>query len=142
MHKYYLDTCIWLNLFKREGDPTKGVPYWKIARNFIEKVSESDKIIVSTIVLKELEFKLKDKFLLAKNFFKNSDYIEIIKTTNEDYELARVLEKTEKIKLSFYDYLHIAIVQRLGVILITRDKDLMVVASKHIQVSKPEYLVS
>jgi predicted nucleic acid-binding protein len=71
--KYYLDTNIWLNLFKKEGDLRKGVPYWKIAKDFIQKVDENeDTIIVSTIVLKEIFFttcrepKLLDKFLQEK----------------------------------------------------------------------------
>ena len=140
---YYVDTCIWLNLFKKEGDAGKGVPYWKLARDFIDKVAESNgKIIVSTIILKELSFTISNKFSVISNFFKTSDYIEIIKTSNEDYNFARELERTEKIKLSFYDYLHIAIAKRLNVPLVIRDNDLILVAKKHIQVSKPEDLIS
>jgi len=33
---YYVDSCIWLNLFKKEGDVAKGVPYWEITKKFIE----------------------------------------------------------------------------------------------------------
>lgn len=143
MKTYYIDTCIWLNLFKKEGDPARGIPYWQIARNFIDKVGESnDKIIVSTIVLKELSCKLGHGYNKALNFIKALDCVEIIKTDNSDYNFARELEQKEKIKLSFYDYLHIAIAKRLKTILITRDKDLIAVASKHIQVNKPEDLVS
>ncbi|MFC1800816.1 hypothetical protein ACFLYT_02040 [Nanoarchaeota archaeon] len=59
---YYLDTCIWLNLFKKEGDAARGTPYWKITEDFIKYIEENNKqIIVSTIVLKELSFKSKDK---------------------------------------------------------------------------------
>ena len=35
--RYYVDSCIWLNLFKEEGDPTKGIPYWTLAKKFIEE---------------------------------------------------------------------------------------------------------
>lgn len=139
---YYVDTCIWLNLFKKEGDSTKGKPYWEIARDFLDKVAVSNnKILVSTIVLKELSFKVESQFPKILDFLKNSDYIEIIKTTTEDYDFARNLENTEKVKLSFYDYLHIAIAKRLSLHLITRDKDLIVVAKEYVKVNKPEDLM-
>lgn len=140
---YYLDTCIWINLFKKEGDATKGIPYWEIARKFIENIIEAnDKIIVSKIVLKELSFKSEDKFQKILDFFKTSYYINIVETTNEDYNFARELENKEEIKLSFYDYLHIAISKRLNITLITRDKDLIIVSKKYIKVNKPEELIT
>ncbi len=139
--EHYLDSCIWLNLFKKEGDPTKGVPYWKIAKDFIEQVEdEKGTIIVSTIVLKELYFKLEEKFDSVKQFFKEADHIKIIKTTNEDYNLAREFEQSHGL-ISFYDYLHVAIAKRLGIPLITRDRDLMDFAKNHVEVFKPEQLL-
>lgn len=139
--KYYVDSCIWLNLFKKEGDPTKGVPYWKLAKDFIEKVEEqNEKIVVSTIVLKELYFTTKDKFSKIQEFFKESQYIEIAKTTHEDYALARKWEQEHK-TLSFYDYLHVAIAKRLDASLITRDEDLIEFAKSHVEVFKPEDLI-
>lgn len=140
---FYLDTCIWLNLFKKEGDESKGKPFWIIAEEFIEKVEISnDFIIVSTIVLKELEFKLGDKFSLVKEFFKDNSFIKIIKTNTEDYKLARSYEDSDKYGLSFYDYLHVAIVKRLNIIFITRDRDLVEFSKNIIIVNKPEELIS
>ena len=140
--EYYIDTCIWLNLFKREGDPTKGIPFWKLAKYFIEQVEEQNgKIIVSTIVLKELYFTAKDRFNRIKKFFKESECIDIVKTTPEDYELARKWEREHK-ALSFYDYIHVAIAKRLNVSLITRDEDLIEFAKSHVKVFKPEELIS
>lgn len=82
---YYLDTCIWLNLFKKEGDNTKGIPYWKLAEKLIQELdAKKEIIIVSTIVLKELTFKLEEKFDLAKQFFKETKFIQIIKTRDND----------------------------------------------------------
>lgn len=118
---YYFDSCMWLNLFKKEGDINKGIPYWKLASDFLEKIEEErDIIIVSTIVLKELQFKLGNKFNDVDRFFKEKEFIKIIKTTNEDYILARNFEQEHKM-ISFYDYLHVSIVKRLSIILITRD---------------------
>lgn len=140
--EYYIDTCIWINLLEKEGDATKGTPYWKIAEDFIEQVGDrNDKIIVSTIVLKELYFNSGDKFSQIKRFFKESEYIDIIKTVPEDYEQARKWEK-EDATLGFYDYIHVAICQRLDIPLITRDEDLIKFAKSHIKVFKPEELIS
>ena len=142
MKEYYLDTCIWLNIFKKEGDPNKGIPYWKIARVFLEKIAESgNRIIISTIVLKELYFTLGNSFKIAEQFFKTSEFIKIIKTTEEDYALARKLEGLYGDKIGFYDYLHIAIAKRLGIHLITRDKELIKFARKYVKTSKPEDLI-
>ncbi|MBU0760474.1 MAG: PIN domain-containing protein [Nanoarchaeota archaeon] len=139
--KCYLDSCIWLNLFKKESDSTSGVQWWKLTKDFIEQVEERDgKVIVSTIVLKELYFKTKDKFNRIQKFFKESEYIEIVKTTSEDYELARKWEQEHGL-LSFYDYIHVAITKRLNIQLITRDKDLIEFAKSYVEVFKPEDLI-
>lgn len=42
MKRFYLDTCIWMNLFKKEGNPEKGVPYWKIAKEFINNLKKEN----------------------------------------------------------------------------------------------------
>ncbi|MBS3139687.1 PIN domain-containing protein [Candidatus Woesearchaeota archaeon] len=141
-NEHYLDSCIWLNLFKKEGDPTKGIPYWKLAKDFIEQVEdEKGKIIVSTIILKELYFTLGEKFDGVKGFLKEAGYVNIIKTTSDDYDLAREFEQQHGL-ISFYDYLHVAIAKRLGIPLITRDRDLMDFAKNHVKVFKPEDLLS
>lgn len=140
---YYLDTCIWLNLFKKEEGPNKKIEYWKITKDFMEKTEISgNKIIVSTIVLKELSFTIKNHFKEIKMLFRNNHNIQIIKTKDSDYSLARELEKKDNFNLSFYDYLHIAIAKRLNMILITRDKKLIEFSKDIINVSKPEDLIS
>ncbi|MBT4111128.1 PIN domain-containing protein [Candidatus Woesearchaeota archaeon] len=136
---YYVDACIWLNLFKKEGDETKGVPYWKLAKDFIEG---ENNIIVSTIVIKELSFKIEEKLNYVMTFFKDNITIKMIKTVPEDYDLARKFEDEEEFKISFYDYLHVAISKRLSIPLITRDKDLIAFAKKHIEVYRPEELIN
>ena len=136
---YYVDSCIWINLFKKEGDETKGVPYWKLAKDFIE---DENNIIVSTIVIKELSFKIEEKLNYVMRFFKDNESIKMIKTVPEDYDLARKFEDEEEVKISFYDYLHVAISKRLNIPLITRDKDLIAFAKKHIEVYRPEELIN
>ncbi|MBI2452285.1 PIN domain-containing protein [Candidatus Pacearchaeota archaeon] len=108
----------------------------------MEQVEDQNgKIIVSTIVLKELYFTAKDKFNRIKKFFKESEYIKIVKTTPGDYELARKWEQEHK-SLSFYDYIHVAIAKRLNIPLITRDEELIEFAKSRIDVFKPEELIS
>ena len=146
-HKsFYLDTCIWLNLFKKEGDSSKGVPYWEIARDFIEKVmfSKNEEIIYSSLILKELKFKICNENILKEKllFLKEEDKFRSVEVTEEDYSFARKLESELKYELSFYDCLHIAICKRLNFILVTRDKDLIRIARKYISVEKPENLLT
>ncbi|MBW2995298.1 PIN domain-containing protein [Candidatus Woesearchaeota archaeon] len=133
-NKYYLDSCIWLNLLKKEGDPKKGRPYWKIAEDFITNNSE---IYISTIILKELSFKLNRK--IANQLCKKHKII-LIKTENKDYDLARQIERKNQFQLSFGDCLHIAICKRFQLILITRDNELIQISRKYINVFKPETL--
>lgn len=86
-------------------------------------------------------FKIEDKLNLVMKFFKDNNDIKLIKTQPEDYDLARKFESKEKFKISFYDYLHIAIAKRLNIPLITRDKELIEFAKKYIEVFKPEDLI-
>ena len=121
----------------------KGVPYYKIAEDFFKLVEKSENnIIVSPILLREISFKLGDKYNLAKEFFDKSSYIKIIKTTPDDYSFARKLESESNYELSFFDCLHIAISKRLDLNLITRDQKLIEIATKHVSVNKPEELIN
>jgi predicted nucleic acid-binding protein len=142
---FYVDACIWLNLFKKEGDPTKGIPYWKIAEDFIETImfSQDKEIIYSGFVLKELKYKLEESVFKEKVlFFKEEEKIKFVKADEEDYSFARKLESELSYELSFFDCLHIALCKRLNLILITRDDILIQFAKKHIEVQKPEDLLS
>lgn len=143
--KYYIDSCIWLNLFKKEGDPSKGSrSYWKIAKDFIESVLFSDKkeIIYSGFVLKELKFKLSESLFKEKlRFLKGEEKFKFAKAIEGDYALSRNLEEESDYEISFFDCLHIALCKRLNLILVTRDADLIEFAQKYILVVKPEDLI-
>ena len=141
---FYVDSCIWLNLFKKEGDPTKGIPYWKIAEDFVEKIifSKDKEIVYSGFILKELKNILNNERLFKEKllFFKEENF-NFVKATEDDYYFARKLESKLRYELSFYDCLHIAICKRLNLILITRDNYLIKSARKYISVNKPEELI-
>ena len=53
--RYYVDSCIWLNLIQERGRW-----YWKIAEEFIEYVmsSEDEEIVYTMPVLREVKPKL------------------------------------------------------------------------------------
>ncbi len=91
MIQFYVDTCIWINLFKKEG--IGNYPYWKIAKDFLESIEKSkDKeIIISTVVIKELQFRLDlTTYTITHNFLR--DICTFITPTEEDYVYARKLE--------------------------------------------------
>ncbi len=140
--RYYVDSCIWLNLFKKEGDETKGKPYWKIAEEFIEYVmsSEDEEIVYTMPVLREIKLKLPDWQIYSEKeayIIKEFCFVEV---TDEDILFARKLEAESNYTISFFDCMHTAVCKRIGTILVTRDKKLLVFANKYILALKPEYL--
>lgn len=137
--EFYVDTNIYLNLWKKEGDETKGTPYWKLAKDFMDKVErESWAIFFSGLILKELQHKLtpeqfKEKSDLLKSTYQKVDVLE------EDYKNARKLESESKFEIGFYDCLHITICKRLDLVLVTRDALLLKFArNEGIKCGKPE----
>ena len=61
MNNYYVDSCIYLNLWKKETG-IFGKPYWKIAKRFFEKAELQNSIIYySGYLLKELSFVLDEQ---------------------------------------------------------------------------------
>ena len=141
--KYYLDACIWINYFKKEGDASKGLPYWKILELFLDFViATKATIYVSTIVLKELNYVLsKEEYETAEKLFAEQDIVVRTSTFPEEYDLAREYEMEDSSRISFYDYLHTAISKCRSYVLITRDKDLLLFAKKHVTTFKPEELL-
>tara|TARA_Y100000310_G_scaffold334528_1_gene414529 strand:+ start:572 stop:1006 length:435 start_codon:yes stop_codon:yes gene_type:complete len=142
--KFYLDTCIWLNLFKKEGNSKKGKPYWKIAEEFIETVIFSDnEIIYSNIVLREIEYVIANSSLFEerKCFMENEPKLSFVFMEKIDYDFARKLELKHNFELSFYDFLHIAICKRMNLVLVTRDNDMIRIGKNYISTDKPENLI-
>lgn len=129
MTQYYLDTCIWLNLFKKEDK------FWEIARDFIE--IHAKEIVYSGFVLKELKYKIENFeniFTFLRNDFK------FIKSLYEDLAYARNLESEFKFEISYFDCIHISICKRIGAVLITRDRKMIEIGKGIIEINKPEEL--
>ena len=58
MTKYYVDSCIWLNLLNREQNKVHGTPVWKIAKEFLKQ--HQGKIIISDVVFREIINKVRN----------------------------------------------------------------------------------
>lgn len=138
---FYVDSCIYLNLWLKEGDKSLGKPYWEIASDFLDFVDKSDdcELISSNFVLKEIESRLNNFNVSRMDYIKTKS--RFVKATEKDYNFARKLESEMSYAISFYDCLHISLCKRLGFILVTRDKDLIKIAKRHVWVSKPENLL-
>jgi len=120
MAKYYLDSCIWLNLFNKEQNKVQNVPVWKIAQEFLKQYKGD--IISSLFVAKEIEDKTSDK----KEEIKFLKQISILKDAEDkEYILGREIESKEGYHLSFFDCMHLAIAKTRGYILVTRDRELL-----------------
>jgi len=137
--KFYVDTNIYLNLWKKEGDATKGTPYWKLAKDFMDKVERENSIITfSGLILKELEYKLTSEQFKEKSDLLKSTY-QKVEVLEEDYNNARKLESKSRFDISFYDCLHIAVCKRLNLVLVTRDRLMLDFAkSEGLRCGKPE----
>ena len=137
--KFYVDTNIYLNLWKKEGDATKGTPYWKLAKDFMDKAEREYSIIVfSGLILKELKYKLTPEQFKEKSDLLKSTY-QKVEVLEEDYNNARKLESKSRFDISFYDCLHIAVCKRLNLVLVTRDRLMLDFAkSEGLRCGKPE----
>ena len=142
--QYYVDTSIWLNFFKKEGDPTKGVPYWQLAKSFFERVmfSKNDEIVYSSIVLRELQLKLEEKaYQERRRWLEEEPKFIKVDISNGDKAAARKLESLYNFEISFYDLLHTVVAKRFGFVLVTRDEQLLRVARENgVHAVKPEEL--
>ncbi len=142
--RFYVDTCIYLNLWQKEGDASLGKPYWKIAKEFFEKTENENVIIYySGFILKELSFILEKEIFNKKlqMFNYSPNFIRITLSVNE-FDLAREIEKESNYEISFYDIIHMLLAKKANSILITRDKKLIRVSKRYNVIAKtPEEIL-
>lgn len=139
MNSYYVDTCIYLNLWKKEVDED-GHNLWEFAKDFFEKADDENSIIYySGYLLKELMFVLdEDMFINKLELFNFSPNFRRINLTKEEYETAKKIKKEHK-GISFYDIIHMLLAKKTDSVLITRDNLLINLAKKyHLIVKRPE----
>jgi predicted nucleic acid-binding protein len=131
-------------LFQKEGDPTKGIPYWQLAKSFIERVmfSANDEIVYSGVILRELQIKLGEQVYQEKrHWFEEELKFSKVDAVNDDKVAARKLESHYNFEISFYDLVHTMLAKRLSLVLVTRDEQLLKIAREQgVRAHKPEEL--
>ena len=135
---FYVDSCIYLNLWKKE-EGLHGQKFWKYAESFFEK-SKNQFIYYSGFVLKELENVLTSKDFAAKRRIFNKPFFVRVMPIQNDYDEARILEVIANFEISFFDCLHIILTRKINAILITRDRKLIDFAKRYCKVARPEEL--
>ncbi len=139
---YYVDTCIYLNIWQKEV--VNGVELWKLSKEFFDKIEErEDTIYYSGFILKEIMYLLSENEFKQKRemFSSNPRFIKEI-LTSEEYEEAREIEIKIKNEISFYDIIHLLLARKTKSILITRDKKLIETSkSLGVEVKKPEEIL-
>lgn len=142
MKNYYVDSCIYLNLWKKEVDDS-GALLWKYAKEFFEKTEKENSIIYySGFLLKELMFKLStQEYLDQRELFDSSPKCSKIIISKEEYDLAGKI-KNENEHISFYDIIHMLLAKKTNSILVTRDKGLIELAKVFsVEAKKPEEIL-
>ena len=143
MQSYYVDSCIYLNLWRKEV-AFDGFKFWKIAEDFFKFVDGNNAIVYySGYLLKELSFLLDDSEINKKILlFKKSSNFKKISLSLEDYELARKIEVKIDYELGFFDIIHMLLARKNDSILITRDRKLIEISERYnVKVAKPEELL-
>jgi len=136
METYYVDTCIYLNLWKKEVDGN-GNKLWEFAKNFFEKIeNENSMIYYSGYLLKELMFVFdENKFIDKLELFNFSPNFRRVNLTKEEYEIAKRIKKENR-EISFYDIIHMLLAKKTNSVLITRDKKLIEISKTYNIIAK------
>jgi len=143
MESYYVDACIYLNLWKKEVDEF-GNLLWKFAKEFFEKVEKDNSIIYySGFLLKELMFVLNtEEYLNKMEMFELSPNFRKVILFKEEYEKAQRLKNTFTSDVSLFDIIHVLLANKTKSIFVTRDRELIEFSKKmNIEVKKPEELL-
>ncbi len=141
MKSYYVDTCIYLNLWTKEVDE-HGNKLWEFAKDFFEKIETEESIIYySGFLLKELLFLLStEEYLQKRELFDSSPNFKKAILSKEEYELAKKISKENK-AISFYDVIHMLLAKKTNSVLVTRDRLLIQLAKNYsVTAKKPEEL--
>ncbi|MDI3544328.1 MAG: hypothetical protein PWQ28_609 [Candidatus Woesearchaeota archaeon] len=138
---FYVDACIYLNLWKKEGDETKGVPYWKIAKDFLKKIDDNNiTIYYSGFLLKEIKYVIGDKLFNEKRrLFDSSPNFKKINISSKELNEVRKIESESNFEISFFDIIHMILSRKTNSILITRDEKLLELSKKYsVEAHRPE----
>jgi predicted nucleic acid-binding protein len=118
--RFYLDTSIWRDYFEDRKDSMR--PLGEFAFMFLKKcVKEKAQIIVSDIVLEELEAHLSQEQITAIFSGFKGIIVKVAHTTTQSREALGLLKKFGK-KVPLYDILHSIIARDEKAVMVTRDR--------------------
>lgn len=139
MAEYYIDSCIWLNLFKNEKNKS-GKDFGKIAKEFFEhSIEKKHAIILLSFVIKEIQHVLSEEdYQKVIQKLKQTTYFRKHFVSESEFDFARMLEKEFNYTISFFDCVHLSVCIKNNFVLVTRD-NLLIKNSKGIAI-KPEEL--
>jgi len=132
--KYYIDTCIWIDLYENREDNFR--PLGEFALQFLSYLNCEDVIFYSKLTLKELRKKYSDK-AIASIFEIVKDNLVFIEFLEEDFVNSKIILSSGLVHYS--DAMHIALARRVSAVLVTRDKEILI--SGLIDSHKPEELI-
>lgn len=130
---YYVDACVYLNIWKKERR------FWKGSQDFfLRKVSST--IYYSGYVLKEVEFNLGEEMRAMKSaIIERLLRFDKLTLTDMELNLAREIETAIHYEISFYDIIHIILAKKSASILVTRDRKLIKFAKVYgVEAKTPE----
>jgi predicted nucleic acid-binding protein len=142
-NSYYIDSCIYLNLWRKENSDYFKKPFWLFAKRLFEKLEYQNSVIYySGFILKELSFILtQEEFSQKRILFENSPNFKKVLLSEEELNEARDIEDKTRREISFYDIIHMILARKTNSILITRDKKLLKIAKRYNILAKlPEEL--
>lgn len=142
MSSYYVDSCIYLNLWQKEEVGSKKL--WKYAKDFFNLISDKQEVIYySGFLLKELMFILTiEEYLCKIELFSSQDDFQKVYLTEKELRLAKEIKKLNQ-KTSLYDIIHLILAKKTDSILVTRDRDLIKLAKFYnVDAKKPEEIIN
>ncbi len=121
-----MDTCIYLNLWKKEVDENNN-PLWFYAKNFFEFAEmNKSKIFYSGFILKEFLFLLStEEYLGKREFLEENKLFEKTVLKEEEYKEALAIKNKINTNCSLFDVIHIILAKKTDSVLITQDKELL-----------------
>jgi predicted nucleic acid-binding protein len=144
MQNFYVDTCIYLNLWKKEVDK-RGNPLWLFAKKFFELAELNDaKIFYSGFILKELLFLLStNDYLEKRKFFEENKLFEKALLSRSEYKKAISLKNKLKTNCSLIDIIHVLLASKTKSILITQDKELLKLSNRNnVKAQTPQEIIN
>jgi len=136
--RFYIDTCVFLNVWKKEVGPNPAQPFWEKSLLFLHK--HKGHILISSAVLQELGQPTEGRKRI--DALLEAHAITRVNTDGQLMALAETLAEKEK-SISFLDAIHLLVAKREGATLVTRDKNLLKVATREgVCCGTPEQFIS